>query len=79
MLIGYLIKDRDKIVNYINGSISYIIYLLLLLLGIAVGANNEVVNNFGSIGYKAILISLGSIMLSVILSFFLYKYYFKKQ
>ena len=55
------------------------IYVLLFLLGISVGTNQEVIGNLGKIGYESVAIAVASIAGSVLISTFLFKLLFRKN
>lgn len=72
ILSGYILKQKS--IPYINSLIMILICLLLLFLGIEVGMNEEILNNFSKIGSDAIIISLAAVAGSVLLSFLLWKF-----
>jgi uncharacterized membrane protein YbjE (DUF340 family) len=74
LIIGY---PRLHVIN--NSLLNWAIYLLLFLLGISVGTNQEVIRNLGKIGLEAIAIASLSIAGSVLLSYFLFKHLFYKD
>lgn len=78
ILTGLLIVNYPKLHNLNNLLLNYAIYLLLFLLGISVGTNQEVIQNLHKIGLEAITIAICSITGSVLLSFLLYNLLFKK-
>lgn len=53
------------------------IYLLLLLLGIGVGMNKEIIQNLYSIGFQALIITIGAIVGSILICWIIYKTIFK--
>ena len=62
MLLGYffgskLRKHQEKL-GFINGVMLVCISLLVLLMGIRMGANEEVIRNLGSIGVQALIITV---------------------
>jgi hypothetical protein len=52
---------------------------LLFLLGVAIGANEVIVKNLPVLGLKALLITLGGIIGSVMLSWIAYHLWFKPK
>lgn len=77
MVIGFVLRNQTKFIALSNKLITYMIFVLLFLLGVGVGSNEKLVNNFHAIGYKAVIISLSSILFSVILSYVVYVKFFK--
>lgn len=76
--IGYLLR-KVAILQKLNLSISYTIYLLLFLLGISVGNNETIMNNLGTLGLEAALIAIAATAGSVIAAWFVYKVFFKQK
>ncbi len=64
-----VLKINEKLLNTA-------IYLLLLLLGIAVGVNDKIINNIYTIGLQALIITIGAIAGSVAFCWLIYKTYF---
>lgn len=64
-----VLKINEKLLNLS-------IYVLLFLLGIAVGANEKIISNFYLIGVHALIITVGAIAGSVALSLLVYKTFF---
>jgi uncharacterized membrane protein YbjE (DUF340 family) len=79
ILIGLLFIKKQKMHQINNHLLSWAIYLLLFLLGLSVGTNQEVIQNLGKIGYEAIAIAIASIFGSVLLSGLLFKLLFKQN
>lgn len=63
------LKINDKLLNAA-------IYLLLLLLGIGVGLNDKIIDNFYNIGLQALIIAIGAIAGSVAFCWVIYKSFF---
>ncbi len=76
ILIGFLLRCRQRIIFVIEKITGFSIYILLFLLGISVGTNDKVILNFGKIGFNAIVIALSSVAGSILLSFILYRLLF---
>jgi len=76
IILGYLVRNKIRLIKYFDHSINIAIYLLLFLLGISVGANKTIMNNLGSLGLKALLLALGAVAGSVGLSYLTYKMFF---
>jgi uncharacterized membrane protein YbjE (DUF340 family) len=76
MVLGYLIRNRQKAVKLIERLINWAIYLLLLLLGISVGANQTIMKNLATLGVTALALTLGAMAGSVGLAYFTYKLFF---
>jgi uncharacterized membrane protein YbjE (DUF340 family) len=68
--VGYLLR-RWKI-RFIHRLILTLIWLLLFLLGLEVGANNTVIQQFGKLGFEAFLLAAGGTLGSVIFAWVLW-------
>lgn len=79
ILFGLLFINKPKLHQINTHLFNWAIYLLLFLLGISVGTNQEVIKSLGKIGYEAIAIAVGSIAGSVFLSGILFKILFYKN
>ncbi len=79
ILVGFLLIRKPKLHQLNNQLLNWAIYLLLFLLGISVGTNEEVIKNLGKIGYEAIAIAVASIAGSVLLSGLLFKLIFRQN
>nr|WP_319401607.1 LysO family transporter [uncultured Carboxylicivirga sp.] len=77
--VGRQFRDKNKIRKGVDKAVSYAVYLLLFLLGISVGINNDIIQNFSSIGYQALLLTIGAVGGSVLLSTLVYFFFFKKH
>jgi uncharacterized membrane protein len=60
------LKINEKLLNMA-------IYILLLLLGIAVGTNDQIIHNLNHIGLQALIITIGG---SVFLCWLIYRFFF---
>lgn len=68
--VGYLLR-RWKI-RFIHRLILTLIWLLLFLLGLEVGANETVVRQFDKLGFEAFLLAVGGTLGSVIAAWLLW-------
>jgi uncharacterized membrane protein YbjE (DUF340 family) len=76
IITGYILKKHIKIINISDKLLTWSIYLLLFLLGISVGSNQKIISNFDKIGFQAIILSIAGIVGSIIIAFFVYKFFF---
>lgn len=76
--VGYAVR-RSAFTKYVSRIIQIIIMLLLFFLGISVGSNKEVVNNFGAIGFDAFVISSLATLGSLIGAKLVYKLFFERK
>lgn len=76
VLAGFLL--RKKKLGWVSQFIMIAIWILLFLLGIAVGHNEEILNNLDTIGWQALVLSIGAVLGSVLLAGVVYRFFFKK-
>jgi len=70
MVTGYLLRQHR--IRFIHRLILTLIWLLLFLLGLEVGANEAVVRQFGKLGFEAFLLAAGGTLGSVVFAWFLW-------
>ncbi len=75
--IGWLMRDKEKTRKGVDAAVTWSVYLLLFLLGISVGTNDEIISNFSRIGYKAFWLTFGAVAGSVLLAKVVYQFFFK--
>lgn len=78
VLVGYLIRKRT-FVKHVSSIISVIIVLLLFFLGVAVGANRQIIESFANIGLDAFAIAFATTTGSVLCAWFVYNRFFKEK
>ena len=75
MLLGYLLRDLKKI----HPIITLLFWLLLFILGIEVGSNEEIIRGLHTIGYEAVVLTLGGTLGSVIAAWALWRALYKRK
>ena len=79
IITGVFIHRKDHLIKINDRLITIAIYALLFLLGISVGLNKTVVQNIGTLGFQALIITTGAISGSVLISWLVYKVFFKEK
>lgn len=79
ILIGFVLRKNKKLIVISDKLTVYAIWVLLFLLGISVGTNETIIQNIGSLGFQALVVTLSSIACSVIFSYFLFVTLFKNE
>jgi len=79
IFIGWFLHKKEKFLKLVSELTNWAIYLLLFLLGVSVGTNEKILNNFDIIGYQAIIITVFAVMGSVLVSWLTYILFFKKN
>ena len=77
MLLGYLLRRRD--LKKIHQIITLLIWLLLFILGIEVGSNEQIIKGLHTIGLEAVILTLGGTLGSVITAWALWRVLYKKK
>lgn len=78
ILVGYLIRSFGKLVKANDKLTTWAIYALLFLMGIGIGANKVIMGSLHTLGLKALLISVGGVVGSILLGWLTYRVFFKK-
>jgi len=76
ILTGLILNNYPAIVKINEKLLNLAIYSLLLLLGIGVGSSEKIVGNIYTLGFQALIITLGAITGSVLLCWLVYKAFF---
>lgn len=71
MLSGYFLRKQD--LGKIHKAITALIWLLLFLLGIEVGGNEQLVKGLHTIGFEALILTIGGTLGSAIAAWILWK------
>lgn len=77
MLLGFLLRKQK--LAAIHKVITVLIWLLLFLLGIDVGGNQEIINGLHTIGMEAIIITLAAVLGSVTAAWGLWYVLYKRN
>ncbi|NLZ94380.1 MAG: LysO family transporter [Bacteroidales bacterium] len=76
--VGYLLRNRTY-KKHVGSIINIIIIVLLFFLGVAVGANKQIVDNFANIGFDAFAIAFAATLGSVLCAWFVFNRFFKNK
>jgi uncharacterized membrane protein YbjE (DUF340 family) len=74
---GALARNKKKLIKANNKSIIWIIFLLLFFMGVSVGKNGDIMNNLDTIGLRGLQLAFVAVLGSVLLSWIIYKAFFK--
>lgn len=77
MLLGFLLRKRN--LKKIHQIITVLIWLLLFILGVEVGSNEQIVNGLHTIGFEAVVLTLGGTLGSVTAAWALWKILYKRK
>lgn len=79
VFLGYLLKEKNGLIKWVDKLTQLAIYGLLLLLGLQVGANEKITNNILELGKQSFLLSFCAILGSLLCSWAVYHFFFKKS
>lgn len=77
ILLGYLLRKRD--LKKIHQIITLLIWLLLFILGIEVGSNEQIIKGLHTIGLEAVILTLGGTLGSVNAAWALWRALYKRK
>ena len=77
MLLGYLLRKRD--LKKIHQIITLLIWLLLFILGIEVGSNEQIIKGLHTIGLEAVILTLGGTLGTIIAAWALWRALYNKK
>ena len=76
-LLGYLIREKKNFLKHLDKITFWSVLALLFLLGFSVGRNPVIIRNLHNLGFQALILSVAAILGSAIVSFVVYKLFFK--
>lgn len=76
-VIGYIFRS-NKLGN-ISKIITFIIWVLLFLLGVEVGTNPDIIAGLGTIGVEALIITVAAVLGSALVALLLWRYIKKSK
>lgn len=79
IIVGYIYNNKEKFIKFSEKLTNWTIYLLLFLLGVGIGANDKIINNLDTIGYNALILTIGAVLGSIICALIVYKLFFKSK
>lgn len=76
--LGYLFRNQTFLQNT-EKTISMTIFLLLFIMGITIGSNDELIMNLGHFGWQAAIIAFSATCGSVLAAWLVMKFFFHKD
>ncbi len=74
MIIGYVFREKIP-AKRINLLLKLSIYLLLFFMGVAIGRNEEIMDNLALLGWQSLLLTIGAVTGSILFAWLLWKFY----
>jgi uncharacterized membrane protein YbjE (DUF340 family) len=79
VLTGFILRRKTRLLHGAEKAANAAVYALLLLLGVSIGGNGDVLRNLPRLGARAALISLAGVAGSAALSALASRYLFRKE
>jgi len=79
IIAGRFFRNRESSRRWIDILVTWAVYILLFLLGISVGINDKIINDFTKIGYTSVLLTIGAVAGSIILAKIVYISFFDRS
>ena len=79
MLAGYLLRKHKKLISLSEKLVMWAIYLLLFLLGVAIGLNDQILERFADFGLLAMAITIGGVAGSIFLGWIVFSIFFREK
>ncbi|MBN2789711.1 MAG: LysO family transporter [Candidatus Delongbacteria bacterium] len=76
-LLGYIIREKKNFLKHLDKITFFSVLALLFLLGFSVGKDPVIIRNLHNLGLQALILSVAAILGSAIVSFIVYKLFFK--
>ena len=77
ILVGYLFRKKE--LGGIGKVITFLIWMLLFLLGVEVGSNRQIIEGLGTLGLEAIFITFSGVLGSCLLAWALWLFLYKRK
>lgn len=77
MLLGFLLRKQN--LTKIHQIITVLIWLLLFILGVEVGSNEQIIKGLYTIGLEAVILTLGGVLGSVIAAWALWRFLYQRK
>lgn len=78
-IVGRVFKLKDAKMKKVQILQSLSVLLILFIMGINLGKNDELISNLGKIGFRSAAFAISSILISVLLVYLYEKYVYKKR
>ena len=65
-VVGMKLRDKREKLNWVETAMNIMVYLLVLLMGLRMGANKEIMDSLGTIGIQSLIVTVITIVLSVL-------------
>ena len=77
IILGYAIKNYR--LKFLSSIITTLIWVLLFILGIEVGSNQQIINGLATLGLEAIIITIAAVLGSCVAAWLLWYALYKRK
>ena len=77
IILGYTIKNYR--LKFLSSIITTLIWVLLFILGIEVGSNQQIINGLATLGLEAIVITIAAVLDSCVAAWLLWYALYKRK
>ncbi len=75
--LGYALRNKPLAINITNKALSYIIYVMLFLIGVSLGGNEDLLARIADLGVQGTLIGAGCALGSALVVWAVYRFIFR--
>ena len=78
IILGYLLRNKT-ITKHTGRSISLTIFIMLFIMGLNIGSNEQLISNLGEFGWQAAVISVSATCGSILASWIILRLFFSEN
>lgn len=79
IMVGFFMRKSTRVKSWTEKLTSAVIFLLLFVMGVAIGNDETIMSSLHTLGIQALIITLGAVAGSVLLAWWVYVSYFRKK
>ena len=65
-IVGMKLRNRKEKLGWVESAMNFMVYFLVLLMGLRMGAKKEIVDSLGTIGIQSLIVTVITIVMSVL-------------
>lgn len=77
--VGFILRRHKAVLKFADKIVSFSVYVLLFLLGSALGSNKSLMAQFSDMSYAAIVITCGAFLGSAVAACIVFKIFFAQK
>ncbi len=75
--LGYMVRQKALAQTIVNNALSLVIYIMLFLIGVSLGGNDDLLARIAELGVQGALIGIGCALGSAVVVWATYRFIFK--